>query len=451
MRYAILSVGLLATLPTSLMVGLLTATTSSTVMAQDKSNDTPATAERTSLNNRVKGTLASAKDVNFYSVAVNADKQDIAHDTSGNLTLTFSQKAPPGSNPKSGWRFDLYAESDLANILYTMAWPETTLTTKLEIGLGVGKYYYKVSSLDSEAFPTVEYTIKGTWEESKFYEKSPNNSPDTATPIIPNQEYFGNLSLPEQVDFYRVNLDNPDTVTVTLTQKSPGSDPTTGWAFGLLNQPDQAVNMLSTEQSRSLQVPLQPGVYYIRIEGLSLNQAGKTSDKATGDTATDSTTPAASVEKKAPVGRRYQLLVSAPSAPKPVQDCQTKVTYGQNPMTQRWVSFPTPCDVPTNWVTSETAPTGFKECPVCPACIHASYIFKPSKDGLLNLPQVDLKDEGGQVLGTYSAQLQEVPDQQPSQFKLLNASPVVESATPPATTPATETPTSPPASPSGTP
>lgn len=450
MRYAILSVGLLATFPTSLVVGLLTATTPSTMMAQDNSNDTPATATRTSLNNRVTGTLASAKDVHFYSVAVNADKQNLAHDTSGNLTLTFSQKAPPGSNPKSGWRFDLYAESDLANSLYTLAWPETTLTTKLEIGLGVGKYYYKVSSLDSEVFPSAEYTIKGTWEESKFYEKSPNNSPDTATPIIPNQEYFGNLSLPDQVDFYRINLDNPDIVTISLTQKSPGSDPTTGWTFGLLNQPDQAVNMLSTEQSRSFQASLQPGVYYIRIEGFSLNQACKTSDKATGDTSTgSSTTPAASVEKKAPVGRRYQLLVSAPSAPKPVQECQTKITYGQNPMTQRWVSFPTPCDVPANWVTSETAPTGFKECPNSPICPHANYVLKASKDGLLNLPQVDLKDEGGQVLGTYSAQLQEVPDQQPSQFKLLNASPIVEKpATPPATTPATETP---PSSPSGTP
>jgi hypothetical protein len=423
-------------------------------MAQDKSNDTPATATRTSLNNRVKGTLASAKDVHFYSVVVNADKQDLAHDTSGNLTLTFSQKAPPGSNPKSGWRFDLYAESDLANSLYTLAWPETKLTTKLEIGLGVGKYYYKVSSLDREVFPTAEYTLKGTWEEGKFYEKSPNNTPDTATPIIPNQEYVGNLSLPDQIDFYRINLDNPDSVTVSLTQKSPGSDPTTGWAFGLLSQPDQAVNMLSTEQSRSLQATLQPGAYYIRIEGFSVKPACKTSDKATDDTATGSTTPAASVEKNAPVGRRYQLLVSAPSAPRPVQECQTKVTYGQNPMTQRWVSFPTLCDVPANWVTSETAPAGFKECPVCPVCQHASYILKPSKDGLLSLPQVDLKDEGGQVLGTYSAQLQEVPDQQPSQFKLLNASPLVveeKPATPPATTPATETPTSPPASSLGTP
>jgi hypothetical protein len=74
-------------------------------------------------------------------------------------------------------------------------------------------------------------------------------------------------------------------------------------------------------------------------------------------------------------------------------------------------------------------------CPICASIPHGSYIFKSTQDGLLDIPIVDLKDEAGSVLGSYSAQLQQVPAKDPAQFQLIGASPIIEEET---TTPATD-------------
>lgn len=438
MRYIILSVGLLATLSTPIMmVGLFTALPLP-VMAQDKADqgDTPATAEKASVTSKKVGSLSGVKDVDFFKIEIRKDRENPAHDTSGYVMLNFSQEAPPGSNSDSGWRIDFYHGDNLGDSLYSVNWPETTLTTKLEMGLTVGIYYYKISSLSAEVFPAVEYTIKPTWEEGAYFEKSPNETPDNATPLVLNQDYAGNLSSLSDVDYYRFGLEQADTVTINLSQSSPGSDTTSGWSYGLLNQLDQAVKMLSTEQSRIIQANLTPGVYYVRIESFSLDSQLCEVPTETTST-TDSTATKADSVKKAPIGRRYQLRVSSANASVSPADCAPEVVYGQNPVTLNWVSFPTTCDLPANWHSTTTPPDGFQECPVCPVCPpipRASYIFKSTQDGLLDIPVVDLKDEAGSVLGTYSAQLQQQPEKEPAQFQLVGASSLVEEvALPPAT------------------
>lgn len=434
MRYIILSVGLLATLSTPIMmVGLFTALPLP-VMAQDKADqgDTPATAEKASVTSKKVGSLSGVKDVDFFKIEIRKDRENPAHDTSGYVMLNFSQEAPPGSNPDSGWRIDFYHGDNLGDSLYSVNWPETTLTTKLEMGLTVGIYYYKISSLGKETFPAVEYTIKPTWEEGAYFEKSPNETPDNATPLVLNQDYAGNLSSLSDVDYYRFGLEQADTVTISLSQSSPGSDTTSGWSYGLLNQLDQAVKMLSTEQSRMIQANLTPGVYYVRIESFSLDSQLCEVPTETTST-TDSTATKADSVKKAPIGRRYQLRVSSANASVSPADCAPEVVYGQNPVTLNWVSFPTTCDLPANWHSTTTPPDGFQECPVCPVCPpipRASYIFKSTQDGLLDIPVVDLKDEAGSVLGTYSAQLQQQPEKEPAQFQLVGASSLVEEVAP---------------------
>lgn len=438
MRYMILGVGLLATLSAPLMTVGLFAVMPVPVMAQDKADqgDTPATAEKASVTGKKVGSLSGVKDVDFFKIEIRKDRENPAHDTSGYVTLNFSQEAPPGSNPDSGWRIDFYHGDNLGDSLYTVIWPETMLSTKLEMGLTVGIYYYKISSLSKEAFPEVEYTIKPTWEEGAYFEKSPNESPDNATPLVLNQDYAGNLSSLSDVDYYRFGLEQADTVSISLSQSSPGSDTTSGWSFGLLNQLDQAVKMLSTEQTRMIQANLTPGVYYVRVESFSLDSQQcevPTETTSTTDSTTTAATKADSV-KKAPIGRRYQLRVNSANASVSPADCAPEVVYGQNPVTLNWVSFPSTCDLPSNWYSTATPPDGFQECPVCPVCPpipRASYIFKSTQDGLLEIPVVDLKDEAGSVLGTYSAQLQQQPEKEPAQFQLVGASSLVEDVAPP--------------------
>lgn len=440
MRYAIANFGLLATLSTPLVLGWL-ATVPTTTMAQEEQekNNTPAEAERVTLSTRIKNTLSSAKDVDFFRFDVRKNPENPEYDPSGNLTVEISQKAPPGGNPDSGWRIELYAETDLANSLYTVIWPETTISTSFEIGLGVGRYYYKVSSLNKEAFSDKEHIIKNSWEESPYFEKSPNEAPKTATPVILNSGYSGNLSANEDVDFYRFSLDNADTVTITLSQANPSNDSTSGWTFNLLDHPDQVIKMSSTAlQSDPLQASLQPGIYYVRVGAFSSVPAESSgSDTTAGDKGESVTTVS---NDKAVVGQRYQLLIKAASAASTPVECNSGVIYGQHPITLKWVSFPTTCEVPKGWLTTQTAPEGFEECPVCPVCPpipHASYTYKSTQDGLLEIPIVDLKLEDGTVQGSYSAQLEQIPNAEPARFSLTGATAIVIEAEEPINTPET--------------
>ncbi len=437
MRYAIANFGLLATLSTPLVLGWL-ATVPTVTMAQEEpeKNDTPAEAERVTLSTRIKNTLSSAKDVDFFRFDVRRNPENPEYDPSGNLTVELSQKAPPGGNPESGWRIELYTETDLANSLYTVIWPETTISTSFEIGLGIGRYYYKVSSLNKEAFSDKEHVIKNSWEESPYFEKSPNEAPKTATPVTLNNGHSGNLSSNEDVDFYRFNLDNADTVTITLSQANPSNDSTSGWTFNLLDQPDRVIQMPSTAlQSDTLQVSLEPGIYYVRVGSFASESSGsETTVEDNGESATS-----ASINK-AIVGQRYQLLIKAASASSTPVECNSGVIYGQHPITLKWVSFPTTCEVPKGWQTTPTAPEGFEECPVCPICPpipHASYTYKSTQDGLLEIPIVDLKMEDGTVQGSYSAQLEQIPNADPARFSLTGATAIVIEPADSVTTPVT--------------
>ncbi|NJO14319.1 MAG: hypothetical protein HC877_00800 [Thioploca sp.] len=96
--------------------------------------------------------LSSPQDIDFFKFNINTDRKDPTHDTSGNLSVTFSQKAPPGANPQSGWRIDLYAQEDLANSLYTTTLLETSLKANFEQGLSPGIYYFKITSIDNTFF-----------------------------------------------------------------------------------------------------------------------------------------------------------------------------------------------------------------------------------------------------------------------------------------------------------
>jgi len=421
---------------TSVIVGWLGITSGGVVVAQEAKPDvgnTPAQAGRMGTTARIRETLSSAADVDFFKLEIRKDRDNPAHDTSGNLTVNLSQKAPPGSNPKSGWQIDIFSQNDLGNSLYSLAWRETMLSAKFEIGLGVGIYYFKVSSIDSQVFPAVEYTIQNAWEETKYYEKESNNDSETATAITLNENYFGNLSLASDVDVYYFGLQTPDVVTIAFSQPFPGSDDQSGWQVGLLNDPpEKALKIPSTQQADSFQANLQPGTYYLLVSSFSPEASCADEEEA------ETTTTASPIEKKGPIGRRYQLLVKAASAPLPPQECPETVTYGQNPITLRWVSFPRPCDVPVGWPITEQIPDGFQECPACPVCPavhHARYTL--NEEGLLNIPLIDLFDAAGSKLGVYSAQLQGVPGPSPAEFKFLEATPVVEEVATPEVVPPT--------------
>jgi hypothetical protein len=322
--------------------------------------------------------LSSPQDIDFYKFIIKTDSKDPTHDTSGNLKVTFSQKPPPNANssPQSGWRIDLYAQDDLANSLYTSTLPESSLKTDFEVGLSPNTYYFKISSMDSTFFPAADYNLLGNWEENAHYEKQPNNDPEHATAIKVNEIYYGNLSSVNDIDCYQFSLQVQDLATISLTQEVPGIDSTIGWQQCLVD-PHQCINIPSGTKGNSFQVNLNAGTYYFCVDPMPQPQEDTESEEL--------------VEKKAPIGRIYQVQVQAASVPPPQVECPFGYLYAQNPQTLHWGIFPTPCDVPVGWVSSLTAPTDYEVCP----SPHATYQTNSDGVGTLQIPLLDYTDEIG--------------------------------------------------------
>lgn len=350
------------------------------VLAQEE-NDTPEGAERTSASGRKTGELYTSEDVDFFTFDIRKDRNNPEHNTSGNLTVQFSQEAPLGADVTVGWQIGLYAEEDLANSLYTAILPETQLELTFEQALAPGRYYYKVSSLHTEKVSSKEYTLAGSWEESEFYEKPPNETPNEATPVKVNNIYTGNLSTDNDIDFYKFTLTTSDTVTILFKQDTPSADATVGWNVGLFAEssvgtPLQEVSVPATRKSALLQANLGTGAYYIRVWALTES-------------------------KKAPKGQRYQLQLVAPTG-EAGNLCPKVFTYAQNPVTTRWIAFPSHCDVPIGWFSTQIHLPAVGLCP-------SPYATYSAKEGSLRIPQVEVFSETGDSWGVWRANLQQIP------------------------------------------
>jgi hypothetical protein len=173
MRYARFICGLVTIVPLTAMA--------QTTIPPDAGN-TPQEANSFKLGGKGSTeSLSSAQDVDFFKFTINTDRKDPTHDTSGNLSVTFSQKAPPGANPQSGWQINLYAQEDLANSLYTTTLPETSLKATFEQGLSPGTYYFKITSIDN-TFSRQRHTLYSAFGKKMLTTKS-NPITTLSTPL----------------------------------------------------------------------------------------------------------------------------------------------------------------------------------------------------------------------------------------------------------------------------
>ncbi|NJO17768.1 MAG: hypothetical protein HC877_19150 [Thioploca sp.] len=298
------------------------------------------------LNTEYNDRLSTEKEVDFFKFNLPAD---------GNVIVTFRHEEL-SDNANVHWNVYLYSEADIELPLGSMAIKATDRKASFSTGIGAGTYlikitpqYYNNNSDVVQYWWDDQYFLAVNFEESDFYEKSPNHDPNQATMIELNTEYSANLAPKGDVDFFTFSLPVDGKVNLSFRHSELGGSDTY-WNIYLYEEKNleaaiKSIAIKGSEQSVSSgEVPINAGLYFIKI----------TPQYYTGVLATGS-------DVRYWWWDQYFLKVQTDVA-QPV--CPQVITYGKNPVSGNWISFPTPCDVPENWVTQNTKPDG--ACPACP-------------------------------------------------------------------------------------
>ncbi len=213
----------------------------------------------------------------------------------------------------------------------------------LNEGLRGGEYYIVIYPTDKDAVYD-QYILNVEFTSEDEYEKYPNYSFDHANEINHfNKDYIGNVgnefsnvhteTKDNKYDYYFFRLTADGNVTVRLSHNNTNEGTASeGWYADLygndrITKIGTRLELGNHEGSDYFNEELKAGLYYIKIY-------------PNEDTVYD----------------QYVLRVEFYND----EVCNEKVVYAQNPGTQRWVIFPTSCDVPYNWLISENKPPDFR-------------------------------------------------------------------------------------------
>ncbi|OQW87978.1 MAG: hypothetical protein BWK78_08700 [Thiotrichaceae bacterium IS1] len=209
------------------------------------------------LNQEYAANLHDSSDKDFYKITL---------PSAGNVTITLN--SPEGNGQ---WAIYLYQSGNLSSSLHDLILGQEVHSASIQEGLAAGDYYLEVLSR-AGLWDSGQYHLTVTFEASDFYEKSPNDKTDTATPMVfLDKPYTGNLSSDSDKDFYKFTLSTAGNVTFTLAQDNPsplksGDWKATVYPDGNFSDPGLLFFSLRGEvESNSVTKELVAGDYYLKI------------------------------------------------------------------------------------------------------------------------------------------------------------------------------------------
>ena len=225
------------------------------------------TAVAINLNTTASSNLKSANDVNYFKINVPYH---------GALSLSFSVGS---ANDAGNWVMLLYDENEKQLQMERVGSGGQVLnmirTNKLDkLRLPPGEYYIKVTAYSTASFSDATYMVYAEFapERSSAHEKEFNDTPETATNILLNAAVKGNLSSPEDRDYFRFAISDHREITIEFT--TPDSVVSDMWTIYLQDSRGgvatyhagrlgAAVNGFRNFVSEEL--VLDPGLYYIVV------------------------------------------------------------------------------------------------------------------------------------------------------------------------------------------
>ncbi len=173
------------------------------------------------------------------------------------MTLDFS--CP---NSKKDFYITLYKDSDQNLIDGIIA--ENGRSVSLDMGLGVGRYFLKVSSDGSDADSVNYYSISLTDSNQTDLEIESNNTIKFANAIEKAIPRKGRVYSNQDADYYGFYMPTLDIFDVSFSSTSSTGD----YTISLVDENDQVFDVWTTENGSpfTMYAYKNPGNYYVRVE-----------------------------------------------------------------------------------------------------------------------------------------------------------------------------------------
>lgn len=133
--------------------------------------------------------------------------------------------------------------------------------------VGAGTYYVRVNSQD---MATGSYVVLARFA-TKDLPPDHSDTPGGAAPIVAGQSVEGSLASPDDVDYFRLELNEPGTISVTI-------DAEPGVEIALLDADSNVLITEVTSSSATITAAVNKGSYFTRIRkaaGKKLSESGK--------------------------------------------------------------------------------------------------------------------------------------------------------------------------------
>lgn len=211
-----------------------------------ENNDTLAAAALLPLEQTFSGSISKVFDEDYYKVIIPKNGQlklSVKTDVPQDWTVTIRDK-----NEK--WR----GEWDFSKV------PQENGYQTNKIGLSEGTYYL---SFQGE-YARMPYELKTSFASTaEYYEEETNNSQTSATSMLLNKEYVGDLAYRLDRDYYKFTLPADGKVTFSFSQNANAK-----WKASILNANATIYSDDSKDRKKVASVPtgLAKGTYYILVE-----------------------------------------------------------------------------------------------------------------------------------------------------------------------------------------
>lgn len=224
-----------------------------------------------SLNNNITGNIQTPNDIDYYCFHVTKP---------GKLNIDFIHDKIDTDSEL--WKIELLTENqDDAIISFDIKGSKTSNrcdTINIAPSENEEIYYLKITPyynysnndyticINFTAFEEPSAQTNGTYN----YDKEPNNSTNTATPISINKSIEGNIQSSSDIDYFKFSVNNDGQLNVLFNHKFIDSD-YSSWQVSILSEVDSdyllEFNIANNESSKkSDTIRISPGTYYIKIQ-----------------------------------------------------------------------------------------------------------------------------------------------------------------------------------------